>query len=264
MSYSRLKNIAGLSIAAGVASLFVRGIARNTVMAEKVPSIAEQTPGNAVTLGSKALEAGANILQSFKPINSIHAYVCGIHFYNGEPSRQVIAHHYCSHLTEDFHQCVIYDSDKPDARLIGVEYIISENLYKALPDEEKNLWHSHQYEIKSGLLTAPGLPSIAEKQMMKKLCNTYGKTFHLWQVDQGDSLPLGIPQLMMAQTGDGQVDLKLLAQRDKEQGIKTMDLRKQREDIVANEVDKSANSWMTGRIIQLTRTDGVSSRPAVP
>jgi hypothetical protein len=32
---------------------------------------------------------------------------------------QVESHHYCSHLNEDVHQCVIYDSDRPDARLIG-------------------------------------------------------------------------------------------------------------------------------------------------
>ena len=28
---------------------------------------------------------------------------------------------------------------------------------------------------------------------MQKLVNTYGKTFHTWQVDRGDTLPLGIP-----------------------------------------------------------------------
>ncbi len=28
---------------------------------------------------------------------------------------------------------------------------------------------------------------------MKKLINTYGKTFHTWQVDRGDTLPLGNP-----------------------------------------------------------------------
>jgi len=27
-------------------------------------------------------------------------------------------------------QCVIYDSDEPNARLIGIEYIISENVFK--------------------------------------------------------------------------------------------------------------------------------------
>lgn len=57
--------------------------------------------------------------------------------------RQLIAHHYCSHLNQDMRQCVIYDSDEPNAKLIGIEYIISAKLFAGLPDEEKKLWHSH-------------------------------------------------------------------------------------------------------------------------
>ncbi len=36
------------------------------------------------------------------------------------------------------------DSDQPSARLIGIEYIISERLLKTLPEEEKRFWHSHK------------------------------------------------------------------------------------------------------------------------
>jgi Protein of unknown function (DUF1264) len=43
-------------------------------------------------------------------------------------TRQVEAHHFCTHLTPDFHQCIIYDSDAPDAKLIGIEYIVSEKV----------------------------------------------------------------------------------------------------------------------------------------
>ena len=99
-------------------------------------------------------------------------------FILGDMTRQVVAHHYCSHINQDVRQCVIYDSDRPDARLIGVEYIISEDLFNALPAEEKKLWHSHVHEVKSGQLIAPGVPDIAEKEVMKELINTYGKTFH--------------------------------------------------------------------------------------
>lgn len=44
-------------------------------------------------------------------------------------------------------QCIIYDSDAPDARLIGIEYIISRRLYEELPEDEKKYWHSHVYEV---------------------------------------------------------------------------------------------------------------------
>lgn len=40
-------------------------------------------------------------------------------------------------------------------------------------------------------LQAPRVPVLAEDLEMKKLINTYGKTFHTWQVDRGDTLPLG-------------------------------------------------------------------------
>ena len=47
--------------------------------------------------------------------------------------------------------------------------------------------------MKSGALYGPGLPDTAEHEVMKKLVNTYGKTFHTWQVDRGDKLPYGVP-----------------------------------------------------------------------
>ncbi len=43
------------------------------------------------------------------------------------------------------------------------------------------------------MLQAPRVPVLAEDLEMKKLINTYGKTFHTWQVDRGDTLPLGTP-----------------------------------------------------------------------
>jgi hypothetical protein len=62
---------------------------------------------------------------------------------------------------------------------------------ESLPPEEQRYWHSHVYEVKSGMLTTPGVPELAEQQAMKELVNTYGKTWHTWQVDRGDTLPLG-------------------------------------------------------------------------
>lgn len=40
-------------------------------------------------------------------------------------------------------------------------------------------------------------PMIAETLEMQKLVNTYGKTFHTWQVDRGDPLPYGQPSLRL-------------------------------------------------------------------
>ena len=107
-------------------------------------------------------------------------------------SRQVEASHFCIHLRHDLHQCVIFDCNAPDARLIGIRYIISEDRFRSLPEGEKKLWHSHHYEVKSGILVAPGIPDLAEHAYFKDLVTTYGKTFHTWQYDR-DDFPYGVP-----------------------------------------------------------------------
>src|ERR1700694_3342811 len=165
---------------------------------------------------TQGMDMGSHQLQGKHPIDQIDAYVCGLHFYNGELGRQVIAHHFCSHRSEEFLQCVIYDTNKYDARLIGIEYIISARLFEEWPDEEKRYWHSHQFEVKSGQLTAPGIPEPVEHEIMKKLVNTYGKTWHTWQYDQYRDLPLGVPQLMMGFTQPGQARRSLVTEIEKE------------------------------------------------
>jgi hypothetical protein len=187
---------------------------------------------------------------NFPPIGDIHAHVCGIHFYSGDISRQIIAEHYCSHLSDEVLQCVIYDSNKPGARLIGVEYIVSAKIFESLPSEEKKLWHSHNYEVKSGVLTAPGMADAAEKDLMKVLIGTYGKTWHTWQVDRGDKLPMGIPQLMMAFTADGQAKANIVAERDKLYGP-SVAKKTARADIADAKLDSGADGWQKGASVQL-------------
>src|SRR5215213_8586823 len=142
------------------------------------------TSGEPRSTRSRVLETGAAILQSNAPLDAMSVYLNGFHFYADDMGRQVEAHHYCTHLAEDFHQCVIFDSNEKGARLIGVEYIVSERLFRGLPDDEKRLWHSHHYEVKSGALIAPGLPEIAEHAALAPIVSTYGKTFHTWQIDR--------------------------------------------------------------------------------
>ncbi|KDQ60748.1 hypothetical protein JAAARDRAFT_31721 [Jaapia argillacea MUCL 33604] len=150
-------------------------------------------------------------------------------------TRHVEAHHYCTHLSEDLHQCVIYDSDEPNARLIGIEYILTEKIFKTLPDDEKKYWHSHKFEVESGVLqlqlkaAVPGFASdAAEQPAMLELQQTYGKTIHTWAIDVTPDLPLGPPNLMMAYTGDGQIDQQLLRKRDETWGMDTESKRKLR------------------------------------
>ena len=122
-----------------------------------------QSPGAPARPTTKVLEAGAAVLQDKPPIEALNAYLDGFHFYNGRPTAQMEAHHYCAVLNEELIQCVIYDGNVKDAKLMGVEYIISGRQFAALPAAEKRLWHSHVHEVKSGQLIAPGIPEAAER-----------------------------------------------------------------------------------------------------
>jgi hypothetical protein len=200
---------------------------------------------------SRALGAGAAILQSKAPLNVMDLYLDGFHFYADDMGRAVEAHHFCTHLNEDLHQCVIFDANTAQARLIGIEYIISERLFRGLPEDEKRLWHSHHYETTSGQLVMPGIPDLVEKAAMRDLAGTYGKTWHTWQVDRGDALPLGIPQLMMGFTQDGQLDPARIAARDSALGVSMAEKRQARADIPVPTPAAGANSWQSGQTPQL-------------
>ncbi|KAK9072492.1 hypothetical protein SSX86_008926 [Deinandra increscens subsp. villosa] len=168
-------------------------------------TIHPEVPGEKTKIGTSLVDTAASAIQSFGPTKQIHQHLCAFHFYADDMTRQVEAHHYCGHRNDEMRQCLIYDSPDADARLIGLEYIVTEDLFLTLPDSEKPLWHSHEYEVKSGVLFLPGVPGPVERKDLEKVAKTYGKTIHFWQVDKGDDLPLGLPQVMMALTRDGQL-----------------------------------------------------------
>lgn len=161
---------------------------------------------------------------------------------------QMEAHHYVTQLNEDVQQAIIFDGNGENAKLIGIEYIISERLFKQLPEEEKKLWHSHHYEVKSGTLIAPDILDVAEHELMEKLVSTYGKTIHTWHTNRDLELPLGF-------TEDGQLKQELIDERDKRFNISTAEKRKQREDIPMPEVVPGANAWEQGEVRQVQITN---------
>ena len=215
-----------------------------------------ESPGRAETGKTTALEAGADLLQNKTPIAKLNMYLDGFHFYNGNMKGQMEAHHFCSVINEDVTQCVIYDGNTDKAKIMGVEYIVSERLFKGLPAEEKELWHSHVYEVKSGQLIAPGIPDVAEHELMKKLVSTYGKTFHTWHTDQELVLPMGHPMIMMGFTKDGQTNPTMVNERNKRFNVSTEVKKKDRADIVAPPIEAGADAWQNGEVRQLDLTKG--------
>ncbi|KAI9794903.1 MAG: hypothetical protein M1833_007350 [Piccolia ochrophora] len=198
--------------------------------------------GDPLSTKSKVLETGASITQDLSPIKQVCAHLNAFHVYASDPGRGVEANHYCSHLNEG-----------PNARLIGVEYMITPRVYETLSGEERKLWHSHVFEVKSGMLimpTPPGVPQTvwetAETSEMRDVIPLYGKTYHLWQVDRGDKVPLGAPELMMSFTAPSQLDFEeVVGERDQRYGVNHKHKAELRRDIVEPDTHQDADSMWT-------------------
>jgi len=188
--------------------------------------------------------------QSFEPTKQLCAHLNAFHVYASDTSRHVETNHYCAHVNEDVRQCILYDSPGPNAKLIGVEYMIKPHLYETLDPEERKLWHSHVFEVKSGMLIMPtpaGMSNaaweVAETEEMKEVVELYGKVFHLWQTDRGDKLPLGQPQLMTSFTGNGQFDFeKDVGERDQRFGVDWKTKKAKREGIEEPQIHPDADA----------------------
>ncbi|KAL4627341.1 hypothetical protein ACB092_05G159000 [Castanea dentata] len=146
-----------------------------------MPSFGDhRPPGEPMTMGQHMIDKGAQILQSLKPVKQMSKHACTFALYSHDMTHQMETHHFITRVNQ------------------GVEYIVSDLIFEALPPEEQKLWHSHAYEIKSGLWVNPRVPGVIERPELENLAKTYGKFWCTWQVDRGDKLPLGAPALMMS------------------------------------------------------------------
>jgi len=208
----------------------------------------QPVPGIQQSFTSKILDKGTGLFQSKAPLNSVHLHLCSLGFPNGNLDRQMILHKYGTHLNEDFSQFLIYDLDDSKGRLIGVEYVVTERLFKTFSQDEKKLWHSLYYEVKSGILLSPR--NANENACMNKLLDCYAKTLIFWEPYK-ESLPLGGPHLWMSFTSDSQVNLDLLHERDRMLQINSEEKRKERMHLPVPILDPKCDTWFKeGEVIQ--------------
>jgi hypothetical protein len=208
-------------------------LASSATAQESKPQVAPA--GEAKAPKTRALEAGAKVLQGKAPLAKFDVYLNGFHPMKDHPEMQVEAHHFCHQVNEDMAQCALFDGNTAQANLNGIEYIISEKLFNTLPQDERRYWHPHNGEILSGQLVAPGIPDAAEHALMKKKMNSYGKTWHVWNTGAngkaGDSLPLGPAMLAWSFNRDGEMLPNLEDARDSRMKLSTGEKRKQRADL---------------------------------
>jgi hypothetical protein len=226
---------------------------------------AQTPPGEERSTTTKLLESAAELVQGEGPVKQLSLHLVGFHPLKDDPRHQMEAHHFCDQVNEEFAQCVLFDGHEDDARLNGIEYIISENLFESLPAGEKRYWHPHNYEILSGQLVAPGIPDAAEHEAMARKMNSYGKTWHVWKTgmpgEAGDALPHGEPHLAWSFNRDGEARPDLLSARDEKLGVSTGDKKEGRADLVAQAHPQCGVDALNGRFAGATTPiDGVTAR----
>lgn len=209
------------------------------------------------------LEAGATMLQRDAPTHKLDIYLVGFHPMKANPAHQMEAHHFCKQVNEDFAQCALFDGNTQAANLNGIEYIISEKLFEQLPAAERQFWHPHNGEILSGQLVAPGIPAVAEEELMRSKMNSYGKTWHTWATGEGAKLPVGEPMLAWSFNRDGEAQPGLIESRDRALDINSADVRAERANLRPLARFQEGTNALNGQFGRPTREiPGVVYEPA--
>ncbi|CAD6926175.1 unnamed protein product [Tilletia caries] len=199
---------------------------------------------------------------AFAPIANIKEALHAFHVTAHDRNQVTSAYHYCAclpakatskgHATpaHGMRQCLLYADKSPDAKLIGVEFLIEQEDFEALDADEKRYWHSHHHEIESGLLCAlavggvmgaaagaasavavhssGGMLDSMERPYLEHVYKMYGKIFHFYNDPSTEAIPLGPPTLMMSTTrahpsltAPTSPFHKLVEERDAELGVNT-------------------------------------------
>jgi hypothetical protein len=219
-----------------------------------LPARAQEEPpaaGAERSTETTVMETGAELLQGQAPPGRLSIHLVGFHPMKDDPAHQMEAHHFCHQLNEELAQCALFDGHGDEARLNGIEYIISARLFEELPAGEKKYWHPHNYEILSGQLVAPGIPGPVEHRLMEKKIDSYGKTWHVWRTGEhgegGDPLPLGEPHLAWSFNRDGEAKPGLVEARDEKLGVDTAEKKRARQDLVAKARPQCGVDALRGR-----------------
>jgi predicted lipoprotein with Yx(FWY)xxD motif len=164
----------------------------------------------------------------------------GFFFKSENMNNQMLLYNYCCLNSKKFYQCILSDME---GRLVGLNYILNATIFNTLPDNEKKLWHSNEFQIKNGLLILVEKNSTKENEYMKMLVDTYGKAISIWDTELMESVPLGTPKLLMTLTKEGEVSQKLLQFRDQLFDVKVQDIINSRKNLKAMNPASGADDW---------------------
>ncbi len=145
-----------------------------------------------ILTASRMLAMPAVLATDLKPTEGWTLHIDAKRHFPSKPN--LLAHHYCKEVSGGLTECQIYDSDRPDAKLVGVEVIVSPETYQTFSAAEKARWHYHKTEIPKVSATLPDLSPEEAAKVVKKLEGTYGKVYLLWDPGKGQPA-VGQPSL---------------------------------------------------------------------
>jgi len=94
-------------------------------------------------------------------------------------------HHYCKPVSQELLECLIYESDQPNALLKQVEYFIAKSVSR--PNVPLKTWnkyyHDHAVEIAGGRVKVLDVSDEEAKKIAEAAAQTDGIIFHLWWPD---------------------------------------------------------------------------------
>jgi hypothetical protein len=137
-------------------------------------------------------QAGVAAVAEPKPAEGFTLHVDAKLHFPGQAD--MIAHHYCKPVAGGMTQCLIFESDAPDAQLVGAEVIVGPDVYNSFSAEEKAMWHYHKTEIPKVAASLPEISGEEAAKIVKSMEETYGKVYLLWDPSK-DRMPTGNPSV---------------------------------------------------------------------
>lgn len=129
---------------------------------------------------------------SINPSEGFTLHIDADKHYANHPTERI--HHWCKTISKSLIECQLYTSDAPNAELVGVETIVSPELYAAFSAGEKRLWHWHKYEVPRVNASMPDLSQSEAAKVVAQILPTYGKVYILWDPMTNPN-PIGQPSV---------------------------------------------------------------------
>jgi Protein of unknown function (DUF1264) len=124
------------------------------------------------------------------PADGHTIHVVAPHMMNGKVMGPY--HHYCKAVSDTVIECLIYDTDAPNALLTQVEYFVAKSVTTAnVPLATWNkFYHDHAIEIAGGRVKVLDADEATTKKIVEIASKTDGIVYSLWP--EGAKAPNGV------------------------------------------------------------------------